>query len=295
MALPSRDSPVGRNLDVTSGRTGSTASGPGPAPTSTGPATTVAPTAPAVTTTVTPSPSDPAATTTTAAAPASATSPTAGGTTAPTTATTAPAEPLDPWTDPGDRTGLIRCDAALASKSVGGDTCNRPVPESLYRPLSFPRLRPGDPCPVTAAKSMPLATTSQVFVGDGLLRLFSVDGPGIVKFGASNQRYWDAYWGGQKVLFGLAPGLSAGLVRGRQLDGTAALGFGGVVDRGDAPVDEFHPASNPNPTWDTDVTSLRIRTPGCYGLQIDDASGTTLIVFRADGPDLGPPPPMPPA
>jgi hypothetical protein len=37
----------------------------------------------------------------------------------------------------------------------------------------------------------------------------------------------------------------------------------------------------------TTPSYTRVRVPGCYAHQVDTADGTTVIVFRAEGPVVG--------
>ncbi len=237
----------------------------------------------------------------------SAVQPPATVTTAPATTaspTTAPAaaQPRGPWTDPGNRTGLIRCDETLASRSTGADTCNRPLTSNLYRPLQFPYVAVGSPCPVsTDYPTVHVDGRDATFFGAGPLPAGpvgtygndSIFKNGLLTYGApqNSNRYWESYWGLQKVLFAAAPHNETILVRGRQLDGDAALGFGYRISDA-AAYDEYHSITNGSTEWQSDPTNIRLRRPGCYGLQIDSAEGTTILVFRADGPTLPEPPPV---
>jgi hypothetical protein len=75
------------------------------------------------------------------------------------------------------------------------------------------------------------------------------------------------------------------LIRGRQLGGPGAVGFG----EGHVPYDELQllaPAQGaaiPRGSGREWPTFTRVKGPGCYAYQIDGTSFTEVIVFRAAG------------
>jgi hypothetical protein len=101
---------------------------------------------------------------------------------------------------------------------------------------------------------------------------------------ARGSNFAGSRWGGQKVLWVGAPA-SAGpvLIRGRQLDGPRAVGFGA----GGVPVDEMQllasGATSPGepPGWREWPSYTRLRAGGCYGYQVDGRSFSTVVVIRA--------------
>ena len=76
------------------------------------------------------------------------------------------------------------------------------------------------------------------------------------------------------------------LIRGKQMDGAHAVMFNGGLGQ---------PASNPDGTepllpelrlygtgqWTAVVTNVRLNAPGCYGLQMDGATFSNLVVIQA--------------
>lgn len=64
------------------------------------------------------------------------------------------------------------------------------------------------------------------------------------------------------------------LVRGRQLDGSGAVGFG----EGHVPYDQLQLPAGGIRQW---PSFTRIQASGCYAYQIDGTNFSTVIVFRA--------------
>jgi hypothetical protein len=65
------------------------------------------------------------------------------------------------------------------------------------------------------------------------------------------------------------------LIRGRQVGGPGAVGFG----EGHVPYDELQlQTGSGGPPWQS---FTRVRSPGCYFYQVDGTSFSETIVFRA--------------
>jgi hypothetical protein len=115
----------------------------------------------------------------------------------------------------------------------------------------------------------------------------TVDASGSMRFDPPHrgQSVFDGSdWGGQKVLWAAAPRYAGPvLIRGRELDGPQAVGFGG--DR--VPFDEMQllaagATSAGEPAgWREWPSYTRLRGGGCYAYQVDGTSFSTVIVFRA--------------
>jgi hypothetical protein len=97
-------------------------------------------------------------------------------------------------------------------------------------------------------------------------------------------------WGGQKVLWRILPSYQGPvLVRGRRVDGPNELRFNGGIDEqagyaslADAPL----LAELRLQTTTTEATSnwssyVRLRAPGCYGVQVDGLPFSASVIFRA--------------
>jgi hypothetical protein len=146
---------------------------------------------------------------------------------------------------------------------------------ALRRPLALPSVGLDGSCPSTGVvlRSADLAP---------------LPWPGrVVPFGAfhAGRLYYDedsARWDSLS-LFWVGDGQARdALVRGRSLDGTMDVGFGDGLD----PLLEMQLDGAETqalvPGWSlfhADVT--RVQRPGCYGLQIDTATDSTLVVFEA--------------
>jgi hypothetical protein len=84
-------------------------------------------------------------------------------------------------------------------------------------------------------------------------------------------------WDGAPVTWSPAAGFTGPvLIRGRQLGGPGAVGFG----EGHKPYDELqiYAAAGHAQTWPTFV---RVRAAGCYGIDIDTAHSTEAFIFEA--------------
>ena len=65
------------------------------------------------------------------------------------------------------------------------------------------------------------------------------------------------------------------LIRGREIGGSGAVGFG----EGHVPYDELQlRTGSGGPPW---MSFTRVRNPGCYGYQVDGTSFSDVIVFKA--------------
>jgi hypothetical protein len=88
-------------------------------------------------------------------------------------------------------------------------------------------------------------------------------------------------WNGGEVTWGVSGSYSGPvLIRGRELGGSHAVGFG----EGHTPYDELQLLGRamgaPRGQW---PSFTRVRSPGCYAYQVDGTSFSEVIVFRAVG------------
>lgn len=151
----------------------------------------------------------------------------------------------------------------------------------LHRPLRIPRLAPGERCPVTSAQRVspdfaPAQGSGPVYPVGAAHGLRFIHPP------TRDQLWYPTRWSGQKVLW-IARVSYGGrvLIRGRQLDGPHELRFGD----GQVPARELrlHGRDAFTENWQGRqwLTYTRLRAPGCYAWQVDGASFSKVIVFRA--------------
>lgn len=173
--------------------------------------------------------------------------------------------------------GIVVAAAVLVPAGAGGAG---PDWKALERPLHLPTLGPGGHCP--ASKLAPQITGQKYGVGGGL-------GPGPV-YPILGRSGLVAYfrsdlgsWAGQKVLWFVLPDYKGPvLIRGRRLGGTELMRF----DNGVTPAKEIRISPGETVAWTGQVggsrgrpSAVRVLVPGCYGVQIDGASFSTVVVF----------------
>jgi len=168
--------------------------------------------------------------------------------------------------------------AAVFAPAVAGSA--GPDWKALERPLHLPALGRGGRCP--ASKLAPQITGQKYGVGGGLGSgpVYPILGrAGLVAYFRSDL----GPWAGQKVLWFVLPDyVGPVLIRGRRLGGTQLMRF----DNGTNPAVEIRIAPGETVTWTGQVpgsrgrpSEVRVRVPGCYGVQIDGTSFSTVVVF----------------
>jgi hypothetical protein len=152
----------------------------------------------------------------------------------------------------------LRQTSGYSTYDLCASQCSGAVPASLRRALRLPAAPPGG-CPVTSGTGpvkpagSPTPLPVSPFVG--------------------------SVWQGGRVTWTVSGGYTGPvLIRGRQLGGPHAVGFG----EGHTPYDELQllgPAMGaPRGQW---PSFTRVRSPGCYAYQVDGTSFSEVIVFRA--------------
>jgi hypothetical protein len=161
------------------------------------------------------------------------------------------------------------------------------VPAALRRRLHLPVVKRGAPCPVSAPGRI-VSPYSAAAIGDGPLyaiSLFSLARSGVLPFEYPPRRdglFPGSSWGGQVLKWIGDPAYTGpALIRGRQLDGRHRLGFA----RWKIPYSEMQLAPGMGDPavggWRGWPGYVRLRAPGCYGLQVDGTSFSEAIVFKA--------------
>jgi hypothetical protein len=165
------------------------------------------------------------------------------------------------------------------------------------RPLALPHLLPGGGCPVSQSPTAARAASQfDDSFGWGPVR---VEILGDFQAGASLTTVLPAAspdgqfpaasttWGGGKMIWSIVPGpVDTAVVRGRALDGDREVRWGQALQP-DPQLLLLAAGSFAVPT----AVSLsgarvypvaaRVEAPGCYGLQIDTATSSEVIVFEA--------------
>jgi hypothetical protein len=176
--------------------------------------------------------------------------------------------------------------ALIAAAAVAlslGSTASSPASDgwaALHRPLQLKTLKAGARCPVTPTHALDNGRLSGVGNGPAypMPSPFSSDGrhPGWI----ASKTLWA--WPARYLKHAAHV-----LVRGRRLDRAGSMRFQLGPDWGSPLRSELHiDTSQPvgsfsQTTWGSTVTMLFGRKPGCYGLQLDTSSGTSIVVVRA--------------
>jgi hypothetical protein len=182
--------------------------------------------------------------------------------TAPASARTAP--PPTPSGTPASPAGLSRT-AGYGTYELCASGCSGSVPTALRRPLALPHVSVAGRCPVTEGRG-PVKPRGPTQLAVSPL------------IGSS--------WRGGRVTWASAPSYTGPvLIRGRQLGGPGAVGFG----EGRVPYDELQLLASgtgaPRPAgggraW---LSFTRVRSAGCYAYQVDGTNFSSVAVFRATG------------
>ena len=161
------------------------------------------------------------------------------------------------------------------------------------RPLSLPRLRPNQPCPISTGRLDAVPSQPQIFGGGGF---WFGDGPVFLGLFWKDRdqsqaifrldpipRDRNAYRA--KTGWAANPSFSGPiLIRGHALDSEETPLVFSASGRPDSVLHLTAPegAAGPSPTsWSFWPTSMWVPGPGCYGVQLDTASGTDVVVFQA--------------
>jgi hypothetical protein len=157
---------------------------------------------------------------------------------------------------------------------------------ALHRALHLPTLAAGDRCP--ASKPAPEIAGKKYGV-DGAIGpgpVYPILGrPGLLAFFRPDE-WGRGPWAGQKVLWFVRPDYKGPvLIRGRRLDGTQWMRF----DGGATPRSEIRLARGETVTWTGQAPGsrgrpsyVRVRAPGCYGVQVDGTTFSEVVVFPVD-------------
>jgi hypothetical protein len=157
----------------------------------------------------------------------------------------------------------------------------------LHRPLHLSRLAPGAACPVSRVDRRIDWGPINIFGGSGIGRgpvYPGLGGSGGILRATPDVQYGGP-WAGGKVFWYVRPSYRGRvLIRGRRLDGPQWSRFNGRR----VPPPELRIEPNDSVTWQGQPpgsrgvpSSVRVRAPGCYGVQIDGAKFSEVVVFTA--------------
>lgn len=157
------------------------------------------------------------------------------------------------------------------------------------RPLRLPTLPPGAACPAAAGRTVHEGYGPAI--GDGPVYIVGMGVDGVLHAVGPTPGAKDVTaWGYQFAIFIISPSYAGPvLARGERLGGGRPLLFNGGLDQltGFSPTTpillrqlrmEGDPAfGSPWPSFPAD---LRMQAPGCYGIQLDGATFSEVIIFR---------------
>jgi hypothetical protein len=175
---------------------------------------------------------------------------------------------------------LVVALAVIASGLVLGPstgTGSSPSPSNSEPSLRLPAVAAGQPCPA----SLPTAPGNGLaaLLGDGPVQLAVASAAGAVFYEDLPGGAWRAI----DVLWTAEPGFTGQLlVRGARLDGPGELAFGDATQ----PLKELRiESSGQTPriggTSLLSTTPVRVKTAGCYGLQVDAGGRSSTVIFEA--------------
>lgn len=190
-----------------------------------------------------------------------------------------------------DRVGSLGPASYQQACAVEPDAClpgtKGTVLPALSRPLELPSLAAGARCPVTRGQNSTSAYVKGEEYGSGPVRLVVGDrgeaSRGVVVLGNPDRSPWLA---AENVLLIDASYRGPVLLRGERLDGPGTAFFDGNEVR--SYLDPPYPDANTqNDGSRTPPASIFVRSPGCYGFQIDGTDFTTTIVLELTAPKIG--------
>jgi hypothetical protein len=182
----------------------------------------------------------------------------------------------------------------MATSLAGALTIIAPLDASptpwakLRRPLHLPRLAPGAACPVSRVDQRVAWRRVKIFGGSGIGR-----GPVYPGLGGSSgtayvrpdDQYGGSWASGKVFWYVRATYRDRVLIRGRRLDGPQGLGFNGQrLPARELRIEPYDTVAwEGQPSGSRGVPSdVRVRTPGCYGVQIDGRTFSRVVIFAVE-------------
>lgn len=183
------------------------------------------------------------------------------------------------------RTALVATVALSAFVFVEPLGAASPPWSKLRRPLHLPRLAAGARCPISRVDRRVDWVPINIFGKSGIGRGPVYPGLGGMggRLTATPDTQYGGPWAGGKVFWYVKPSYSGRvLIRGRRLGHRQRLGFNGAA----VPNQELRIEPGMTVSWQGQPpgsrgvpSSVRVRAPGCYGVQIDGTSFSRVVVF----------------
>jgi hypothetical protein len=156
------------------------------------------------------------------------------------------------------------------------------IPDSLRRPLTLPAVLPGGECPVTTTRTyVDNGQFVGVALGEGPVQPIVAGWqplpPGNFVFSAVGSRGW---YSAKTLWFARPEYRGPVFIRGRQLDGSRIIALGESPRLMDAQLGPGDTINGMN-GWREWPGGTYLRTPGCYGWQVDGTDFSHVIVFKA--------------
>jgi hypothetical protein len=186
--------------------------------------------------------------------------------------------------------GFVLAAVGLALGATGASASSGDVWKTLHRSLHMPKVASGAECPVSKVERR--FNFAKYGVAEGIGR-----GPaypmrtGLVVFDwppSTHSEFAGSKWSGAKVLWFVSPHYRGPvLIRGRRLGRPEVVRF----DKGKVPSSELRIPAGSSIVGNPGVPDVgqryrpsytRLRAPGCYAYQVDGASFSYAVVFRAE-------------
>jgi hypothetical protein len=206
------------------------------------------------------------------------TAPTTTTTTKPAKTTTStkpavPPKPPKPGAGPPPPPG-VSASSGYASYDDCKGRCSGSVPASLFRPLKIPPIGKGGICPTSRTS---FTSYAGAVVGSGPVYASQANPLALTTFVSSP-------WDGARVRWVASPRYRGPiLIRGRQISGPSAVGFGdGHTPEDDLQLLDAATKSSHEPAGAREWPSFtRVPAAGCFAYQVDGTNFSEVIVFLA--------------
>jgi hypothetical protein len=177
-----------------------------------------------------------------------------------------------------------RCALPIAAALLMSASIANGQGESLSRPLHLPRIADGAACPAShgvLASKLGHGLARMPVAGSGPVYLMSVAGEPAGSVTLEGSRVDRQGWRGQKAPWIATPHYRGPiLIRGTRIDAAGPLRF--AREEGEharALYQRVGQGVQPN-GWRVWPGSLLVRSPGCYALQVDGTSFSSVIAIR---------------